>query len=150
MIIDSMENADKYYALNPFFEKAFDYIRNADLEGIAAGKYDIDGDYVRAIISAKPGMSAAESILKFECHNKHIDIQYCINGKETIGWKPRASCLAPKGDYNADKDVLLFNDVPDTYFSLTNGQFAIFYPEDVHAPMIGEEEIRKLVIKVRI
>ena len=27
-------------------------------------------------------------------------------------------------------------DTPDTYFRLTNNQFAIF-PEDVHAPMIG-------------
>jgi len=36
------------------------------------------------------------------------------------------------------------------YFALTDGQFAIFFPEDVHAPMIGEDEIRKLVIKVKL
>ena len=30
------------------------------------------------------------------------------------------------------------NDTPDTFFQLTDGQFAIFFPEDVHAPMIGE------------
>jgi beta-galactosidase beta subunit len=36
------------------------------------------------------------------------------------------------------------------YFGLTNGQFAIFYPEDVHAPMIGTDVIKKLVIKVRL
>ena len=28
------------------------------------------------------------------------------------------------------------------YFQLTDGQFAIFFPEDVHAPMIGEGEIK--------
>ena len=33
------------------------------------------------------------------------------------------------------------------YFQLTDNQFGIFYPEDVHAPMIGEGEIKKVVIK---
>jgi len=34
---------------------------------------------------------------------------------------------------------------------LTDNQFAIFFPEDVHAPMIGgDAEIKKLVIKVKI
>jgi beta-galactosidase beta subunit len=36
------------------------------------------------------------------------------------------------------------------YFQLTDRQFAIFFPDDVHAPMIGENEIKKLVIKVKI
>jgi biofilm protein TabA len=150
MIIDSLDNAQKYFAMNPLFEKAFAYIGTVDLAGVEPGKYEIDGDNLRAIFSDKQGMSAAESILKFECHNKHIDIQLCIRGKETFGWKPRGSCLAQKGEYNPDKDVLFYNDAPDTYFSLTDGQFVIFYPEDVHAPMIGEDEIKKLVIKVKI
>ena len=38
----------------------------------------------------------------------------------------------------------------NTFFQLTDGQFAIFFPEDVHAPMIGEGTIKKLVIKVKI
>jgi len=48
--------------------------------------------------------------------------------------------------------VRFFNDVPDMYFQLTTGQFAIFFPEDVHAPMIAADDhtIRKLVIKVKI
>ncbi|MBC7888169.1 MAG: YhcH/YjgK/YiaL family protein [Ferruginibacter sp.] len=150
MIIDSLDNAHKYFTVNSYFEEAFAYISSVDLAGIEPGKYEIDGDNLRAIFSDKTGMSAAESILKFECHDKHIDIQLCIRGKETIGWKPRGSCLAQKGEYNPEKDVLFYNDAPDTYFGLTDGQFAIFFPEDVHAPMIGEEEIKKLVIKVKI
>ncbi|MEO5892044.1 MAG: YhcH/YjgK/YiaL family protein [Ferruginibacter sp.] len=150
MIIDSLDNAQKYFSLHPWFQKAFSYIDSVDLAAIEPGKYEIEEDNLRAIFSNKTGMSAAESILEFECHDKHIDIQLCIHGKETIGWKPRGSCLAQKGEYNPDKDVLLYNDVPDTYFSLTDGQFVILFPEDVHAPMIGEDEIRKLVIKVKI
>ena len=151
MIIDSLANAGKYSSLHPLFAKAFEYISATDLKNIEVGKYEIS-DGLKAIFSSKVGMSAAESIAKFECHDKNIDIQLCIHGKETIGWKPRQSCTAPKGEYNPEKDVNFYNDVPDMYFQLTDGQFAIFYPEDVHAPMIAldENEIRKLVIKVRI
>jgi YhcH/YjgK/YiaL family protein len=94
-------------------------------------------------------VTAEVSVAKFECHNNHIDIQLCIHGVETIGWKPREKCVTENGGYNAEKDVQLYNEKPDTYFQLTNGQFAIFFPEDVHAPMIGDAEIKKLVIKVK-
>lgn len=151
MIVDTLTNASKYTGIHPLFAKAFEYISNTDIAHIEIGKYDI-ADGLKAIFSDKPGMSTAESIAKFECHDKNIDIQFCIHGKETIGWKPRQSCTTPKGEYNPEKDVSFFNDVPDMYFGLTNGQFAIFFPEDVHAPMIAADEhsIRKLVIKVKI
>ena len=58
--------------------------------------------------------------------------------------------MTPNGDYNAEKDVQFYNDTPETFFQLRDGQFAIFFPEDVHAPMIGEGTIKKLVIKVKI
>ena len=150
MIIDTLKNSDKYFCLNPLFEKAFEYLKFIDLEKIEPGKYSIDDDKLNAIVTIKPGKTIEESIAKFECHNKHIDIQICLNGKEHIGWKARHDCFEQRGEYNSEKDVLFFDDVPDMYFQLTNKQFAIFFPEDVHAPMIGKEEIKKLVIKVRL
>jgi YhcH/YjgK/YiaL family protein len=150
MIIDTISNASKYFSIHPSFAKAFEYINSTDLNTVEMGKYDIDGDNLKAIFSNKTGMTAAESIAKFECHNNNIDIQLCIQGKEQIGWKPRGACTNQKGEYNPEKDVLFFNDAPDMFFQLTDGQFAIFFPEDVHAPMIGDAEIKKLVIKVKI
>lgn len=95
-------------------------------------------------------MTSEESTSKFECHDKHVDIQLCIKGHEKLGWKPRGSCKEQKGEYNPEKDVLFYNDPPDTFFELKDRQFAIFYPEDVHAPMIGEGLIKKMVIKVKL
>ena len=149
MIIDTLKNASKYFSAHPLFAKAFEYINQTDLANAPDGKSDIT-DGLKAIFSNAPGKTKEASLAKFECHNKNIDIQVCINGTETIGWKPREKCVAPNGDYNAEKDVQYYNDAPDTFFQLTNGQFAIFFPEDVHAPMIGEETIKKLVIKVKI
>lgn len=150
MILDSISNGNKYSSLHPLFAKAFDYISKTDLASLEVGKFDIDGENLRGIVSDKNGTTVEESTAKFECHNAHIDIQVCIRGKETIGWKPRGACVSPRGEYSPEKDVLFYNDAPDMFFGLTDDQFVIFYPEDVHAPMIGEGVIKKLVIKVKI
>jgi biofilm protein TabA len=150
MIIDSLSNAKKYFCVHPLFAKAFEYIQSQNLEMIEPGTYDISGDQLKAIVSDKAGKTVEESTAKFECHDKHIDIQLCVKGKEKIGWKPRNTCSQQKAEYNPEKDVTFFKDAPDMYFQLTGGQFAIFFPDDVHAPMIGEGEIKKMVIKVKV
>jgi biofilm protein TabA len=149
MIIDSLANAEKYYGLHKNFKAAFEYIATQDLLNMEVGKFEI-ADGLLAIVSDNEGKAADVSLEKFECHNKNIDIQVCIRGYETIGWKPRKDCTQPKGAYSDEKDVLFYADMPDMYFSLKGGQFVIFYPDDVHAPMIGEGLIKKMVIKVRI
>jgi len=148
MIIDSLANAGKYTHLHKHFAKAFEYINSQDLAAIEVGKYPINGDELHASVSLKDGVNAADA--KFEAHNNYIDIQVCPTGTEQIGWKPRNTCTQPKGEYNTEKDVIFYNDKPDTYFNLQAGQFAIFFPEDVHAPMIGQGPIKKLVMKVKL
>lgn len=150
MIIDTLANAGKYHCVNPLFSKAFEYISNTDLDALEPGTYEVSGEVLKAVLMEKPGKSSEESLEKFECHNKHIDIQVLLKGEEQIGWKPRADCKEPKDDYNPEKDVLFYQDAPDMYFELKPGQFVILFPEDVHAPMISEGNIKKLVIKVRV
>ena len=149
MIIDSLENAGRYTSIHPLFAEAFEYIKTLDLKNAEIGKTDLS-DGLKIIVAEKVGMKQEESVAKFECHNQNIDIQLCISGKEQMGWKPRQSCSSAKGEYNAEKDVLFYNDAPDMFFELTDNQFAIFFPEDVHAPMIGDDVIKKLIVKVKI
>ncbi|NEW80114.1 MAG: DUF386 domain-containing protein, partial [Gelidibacter sp.] len=120
-----------------------------DLLNLEDGKFEI-AEGLKLIVSNGQGKTKETSLEKFECHDNNIDIQICVKGLETIAWKPREKCEIPNGDYNSEKDVRFYNDVPDMFFQLTNNQFAIFYPEDVHAPMIGNGEIKKLVFKVKI
>jgi biofilm protein TabA len=148
MIIDTLENAEKYIHLHPLFAKAFEFIKNQNLKEIKVGKYPVDGAELHASVSEKDGVKKEEA--KFDAHDHFIDIQVCPAGSETLGWKPRNKCKDIKIPYNSEKDVTFFNDQPDTCFQLHAGQFAIFYPEDVHAPMIGEGDIKKLVMKVKI
>ncbi|SHM84354.1 YhcH/YjgK/YiaL family protein [Cyclobacterium lianum] len=150
MVLDTLANSHKYQGIHPLFEKAFAYIKGQDLKALEDGKYEIDGDRAVAAVFTKPAKTAEESNDKFECHDRHIDIQVLISGEESIGWKPRASCRHQKGDYNAEKDVSFYADAPEMYFGMQPGQFVILFPEDVHSPMIGKGEIKKMVVKVKV
>ena len=149
MIVDTLNNASKYTSLHPLFAKAFEFINTTDIHSLEDGTIAIE-EGLKVIVSHKKGKTAEESLAKFECHNQNIDIQFCAKGLETIAWKPREKCVTPNGEYSYEKDVQFFNDEPDMFFQLTDNQFVIFYPEDVHAPMIGEDNIKKLVFKVKI
>lgn len=149
MIIDSLQNAPKYYGLHPNFQKAFEYVNQTDIANLEEGAFEIS-EGLKLIVIQGEGNTREESIKGFECHDKNIDIQILIQGPETYAWKPREKCVNPNGTYNDERDVRFFHDKPDIFFELQEKQFAILFPEDVHAAMIGEGFLKKLVFKVRI
>ena len=149
MIIDSLQNAAKYYSLHPNFQKAFEYVSQTDIASLEAGAFEIS-EGLKLIVIHGDGNSREESIKGFECHDKNIDIQISIQGPETFAWKPREKCVNPNGDYSDERDVRFFHDAPDTFFEMQEKQFAILFPEDVHSAMIGEGALRKIVIKVAV
>lgn len=149
MVIDSLHNLDRYVSLHPRFSKAFDFINTTNLHSLETGEIRIDGEDIRAIIMEEELVSVEESTDGFECHNTFIDIQVCISGQEMVGWRSRGTCNTPKAPYNPEEDVLFFEDKPDMYFTLKEGQFSIYFSDDVHAPTIGNGRIKKMVIKVR-
>lgn len=150
MIVDDLTNIGKYVSLHPRFEKAFSYLNATDFKNSKLGKYEIEGDLIFSIIVNEEGVSLLDSTAQFECHNRYIDIQYVFNGVETIGYKSRLTCVEPRGEYDEKKDILFFEDAPDFFFKLYPGQFGIYLPDDVHAPMIGDGKIHKVILKVKI
>ena len=148
MIVDDLSQANKYEVLHPRFKQAFEFLSSNNLEALSLGKHIIDGENLFAIVVNEEAVPMLESTSQFECHNQYIDIQYVFGGMETVGYKHRATCVEPRGEYSAEKDVLFYEDAPDFFFKLFPGQFGIYFPTDVHAPMIGEGKIRKVVLKV--
>lgn len=149
MIVDSLHNAKKYYDLHPNFRKAFEYVQQNDISALEEGTFEI-AEGLKVIVIVGEGTTRDESIKGFECHDQNIDIQISIKGPETFAWKPREKCISPNGDYSDERDVRFFHDKPDMFFQLQGEQFAILFPEDVHAAMIGEGLLKKIVIKVKI
>ncbi len=148
MIIDDLTQAQKYASLHPRFKQAFEFLNSQNLEDLKPGRHEINGEELFAIVVNEDAVPMLESTSQFESHNKYIDIQYVFSGVETIGYKHRDTCIEPRGEYSAEKDVLFYEDAPDFFFKLFAGQFGIYFPKDVHAPMIGEGRIRKIVLKV--
>ncbi len=149
MVIDNIVNIKKYSSLHPRFAKAIEYIQSTYFPMLEKGEIMVDGNDIRAIIIEDSLVPSAVSTDAFECHNTFIDIQIIVRGMETVGWKPRSTCISVNEAYNAEKDVMFFNDTPDTFFQLHEGQFAIYFPDDVHAPMIGVGDVKKVVMKIR-
>lgn len=149
MIVDSLQNAAKYFSLHPKFKEAFEYVNQNDISKLEEGAFEI-AEGLKVIVIVGEGATREESIKGFECHDQNIDIQISIQGPETFAWKPREKCVSPNGDYSHEKDVRFFYDRPDMFFELQEKQFAILFPEDVHAAMIGEGTLKKIVIKVKI
>jgi len=148
MILDRLEAADRYVCLHAGFAKAFAFLRRADLTKLAPGRHEIDGDRVYAMVIQAPGRG--RDAARLEAHRRYIDVQYAAAGIDEIGWKSRSTCRQRHSDYDADKDVEFFADTPEAWLALHPGSFAVFFPEDPHAPMIAEGNLHKVVVKVAV
>ncbi|MBS0264119.1 MAG: YhcH/YjgK/YiaL family protein [Planctomycetes bacterium] len=137
-----MENAELYYPLNPGFAPACEYLRRTDFSALAHGRHEIDGDRLFVMINRVSGRGREGA--KFESHRRYIDIQYTIAGPDEIGWKAVPECRQVEMPYDSQKDMGLFGDTPEIWVSVPPGHFAIFFPEDAHAPL-GAPTIRPLV-----
>ncbi|MCE5210457.1 MAG: YhcH/YjgK/YiaL family protein, partial [Deltaproteobacteria bacterium] len=96
MISDVLENAHRYLALHKGFAEAFDFLLRPDLKELPAGKHEIDGENVYAIVAKEYGRRKEDALL--ETHEKYIDIQLILAGTDEMGWKPGSLCKKPSGE----------------------------------------------------
>jgi YhcH/YjgK/YiaL family protein len=150
MIISDLKDSRRIETLHPLFTELFNYVKSHDILHAPLGRIDIDGDNLY-INNSQPECKSKEE-QNLELHYKYIDVQILLEGHETIGWKATNSLDANTvvTPYDDKGDFALYHDQPTTYIDLQPGQFAIFYPEDAHAPIIGKGKIRKMVAKVRL
>lgn len=148
MIHDSLKNKQVIEKLHPLFAKALMFIDQTDFSLVEDGKYEIDGDKLYVAISTITGKNKADAAL--ETHNRYIDIQFPLSGVETIGWKAGDQLKEIAKPYATENDISFFSDQPTTYTAIHPGEFAVYFPQDGHAPGIGEGTIRKVVIKVEV
>ena len=157
MVIDTLRNCNRYASLHPDFAKAFEFIAHADWAALGADaiaperhsvRHAIDSDRMYVSIDHTDGRGPSGE--RLEAHRRHIDIQFTIEGREEIGWRPLAGCAQPAGAFDGERDVGFFGDTPDTWLSLPAGTFAIFFPDDAHAPLAGRGAVKKAIVKIAI
>lgn len=148
MILDALKNSALYYEVSPRMKKAFELIASRDWTAVEPGIHELDGKDIYVNVMERELKLKPDA--KLEVHDEYIDIQVLITGREeSFGWSERKDLRQPLGEFDAEKDIQLFDDVPQTYYTLRPGQFTVLFPEDGHAPMVGEGRVRKIIVKVR-
>ena len=150
MIADTLEQRRRYTGLSPRFAAAFEFLEKLPASQ-PDGRQDIDGDNCFALVQSYTTRPQAQGT--FEAHQRYSDIQFILSGVETMLWAPLAT-LQVTQPYRAEKDIALYAmPAQTTPLNLRAGEFAIFFPEDGHAPGLecgGPSAVRKVVIKVRV
>lgn len=148
MIFDSLLNYNNYKQLGNV-AKMLEFCAKTDFKNMDKGKYIVDGDNIFYMVQeyeTKVGSKVSES------HDKYIDIQVIVEGTEIIGVTQRALAGTPT-EQNPDSDYCLYG--CDTQGLVLNaGDFAVFYPNDVHSPGNSASDVpthvKKVVVKVRV
>jgi biofilm protein TabA len=152
MILDALEHSPHYHCLGAGFAAGFAYLRDTDLARLADGRYEIDGRRVVAIVQG--GVTKPRGEGKWEAHRNHADIQLVVSGAERMGVVAMES-VTRQSPYDADKDVEFYagGATAGKFFDVAAGEFAIFFPHDVHMPSLAiaqPQPVKKVVIKVRL
>jgi YhcH/YjgK/YiaL family protein len=148
MVLDTLANAQRYTALHPAFARAFAFLSSVDLDALPTGRNEIDGDRMFVILDRQDGRGRDGA--RLEAHRRYIDIQYTMAGEEEIGWTPLASCAAQDGAFDETKDIAFFRDAPSAWLRVSPGSFAVFFPEDAHAPLAGRGALVKAIVKIAV
>jgi biofilm protein TabA len=148
VILDTLARSGRYTALHPAFARAFDLLASRDLATLEPGRHEIDGDHIYVTVDHREGRGHEGA--RLEVHRRYLDIQFTIDGSEEIGWRPLDDCRQAAGAFDTTKDIQFFSDPPRTWVALPPGHFAIFFPEDAHAPLAGLGFVKKAVVKIAV
>lgn len=86
MVIDTIDNLEKYVTLNPLFKDVIDFIAANDLNKLDDGKHLIKGSDLFVNTQTAKGKTREGALL--ETHKKMIDIQIPLSTSETYGYTP--------------------------------------------------------------
>lgn len=149
MILDTLEHMDIYKEVSPRLHQAMQLIRSTDFSKQEDGSYEVDGFEFRYLLQSYTTQETNETP---EAHRDFIDLQYIISGKENVGIGQLENMKGVVESY-PDRDLWFYHGPVDK-ITLNAGSFAIFFPNDVHAPCItppdGPCQVRKCVFKIHV
>ena len=139
---------------NAVLREVLNYLKNTDFTKMTEGTYNIGDKHITAKLQRYETHNAADC--KPESHNKFVDVQFVAEGEELLGWCPISPDLAIAEEYNFAKDVTFYQRlVPESCVVLSERNFAILYPVDIHRPCCSVDEdnpskVTKVVVKIPV
>lgn len=111
------------------------------------GKQEVDGLTLFCLVSEELTEPAADR--RGEFHQQYLDIQLLLRGEEWIGVGPHD--YVAEGADHPHPDLWFVEDEQTSYLALQPGDFAIFWPGELHRPLCTPNQpaqVKKLVVKV--
>lgn len=133
-------------------QKALNYVATTDFSKVENGEYEIAGRDVFARVNTYATEPKAER--RPEKHNEYIDVQFVAAGEEEIFYTALTDACV-ETENRAEKDDVIFYADPAEANSvkLLAGDFAIFFPWELHRPNCQSgavaADVQKIVVKVR-
>ena len=150
MIYDSIQNISLYRGISARLDSFIDYLSGKDLCTMVPGVYEVSDGVTFTLKEYRPRTPEEAG---WESHQKNIDIQYVLAGRELMGVAP-ADSLSVLQPYNEQTDKTTYHPTErESVVRLWPGMFVILFPEDAHHPTIidGEKtENKKAVVKIRV
>ena len=148
MIIAKLTDHRRYEPLHPLFKELFDYVLSTDFTDKAAGRITLRGDDL--FINLDEPALVDRQKQRLEVHRKYIDIHMPLTCDEGFGWSHISSLSQPDAPFNQERDFAFYTAPVEKWFTLRPGEFCIVFPEDAHAPIVGQGTMRKLVAKIKL
>ena len=145
--VDKQEFARQYTANKAYWDKAFAYFRDTDLEKVPVGKQILDSGHVSVSVTENPTKSFEQT--NWESHKRNVDVQYVSVGAEKMG-EVKVADAKVTDPYNQAKDVAHY-EAEGKFYEARPGTIFIFFPNDVHRVNVkvdGIEKDKKIVIKI--
>jgi YhcH/YjgK/YiaL family protein len=146
--IDKVEFAKQYHLNQPYWDKAFEWLKTTDLKGLSNGRHVIDGDNVYALVTEAPTKDFEKTA--FESHHNYVDLQLVVTGEENMSKAPLNSVTVSK-PWNERTDLANYTGNGKIY-TVPAGTFMLFFPTEAHRPNItpgGNKVVKKVVIKIK-
>ncbi len=146
MILDHLANWRRSIAPGSLLAQGCEYLETADWKSLGDGKHVIEGERLFVLVSHDEGRGRDGA--RLESHRKYLDIQLVLEGCEHMGWRSLGTCQQPSGPFDTKRDIVFYEDRPALWFDLPAEHFVVFHPDDVHAPLAGQQRTWKAVMKV--
>jgi YhcH/YjgK/YiaL family protein len=145
MILDSLNHIENYKGLGNVY-KALEFLKNTDFSKMEVGRYELSDDIYYLIQE----YDCIERCVG-EAHKKYIDVQYIFEGEEVMT-VASIDCEKKLVEENPEKDVWFYS-CESTPFLLKEGNFAVYFPNDIHMATVvpnKKTSVKKVVVKVKV
>lgn len=150
MIFDNLKNIGLYLGVNKNLDTAIKFLEKGDFS--FEGKFELDGTNV--FMFKDEYTTKLPEDTAWESHDNYMDIQLVLQGEEVIGMTSREDSVTSV-PYDGEKDLEFYtsDSGKEKFPVLTDGDFLVIFPHEVHCPkMMSKEQspVKKMVVKVKL